>query len=104
MAGRTAFFHGAGGVQRDGRPYPYRGKGSGQAEYRLTEKQEKERSGSRSLFVVKEIKAGEKLTPDNVRSIRPHHGLHTMYYEEILGKTAACDIAPGTPLAWEMIR
>lgn len=79
-------------------------KALGQAEYRLTEKQEKERSGSRSLFVVKEIKAGEKLTPDNVRSIRPHHGLHTMYYEEILGKTAACDIAPGTPLAWEMIR
>ena len=79
-------------------------KALGQAEYRLTEKQEKERSGSRSRFVVKEIKAGEKLTPDNVRSIRPHHGLHTMYYEEILGKTAACDIAPGTPLAWEMIR
>lgn len=79
-------------------------KALGQAEYRLTEKQEKERSGSRSLFVVKEIKAGEKLTPDNVRSIRPHHGLHTMYYEEILGKTAACDIAPGTPLAWEMLR
>lgn len=76
----------------------------GQAQYRLTEKQEKERSGSRSLFVVKDIKAGEKLTPDNVRSIRPHHGLHTMYYEEVIGKTAVCDIAPGTPLAWEMLR
>lgn len=76
----------------------------GQSEYRLTEKQEKEHSGSRSLFVVKKIGAGEKLTPDNVRSIRPHHGLHTMYYEEVLGRTAACDIEPGTPLAWEMLR
>lgn len=79
-------------------------KALGVAEYRLTEKQEQERHGSRSLFVVKDIKAGEKLTPDNVRSIRPHDGLHTMYYEEVLGKTAACDAEKGTPLSWEMIR
>lgn len=77
-------------------------KAIGVSEYGLTEKQEKERSGSRSLFVVKDIKAGEKLTPENVRSIRPGHGLHTMYYEEVLGKTAVRDIAMGTPLAWEM--
>lgn len=79
-------------------------KALGVAEYRLTDKQEQERHGSRSLFVVKDIKAGEKLTPDNVRSIRPHDGLHTMYYEEVLGKTAACDAEKGTPLSWEMIR
>lgn len=79
-------------------------KALGVSEYRLTEKQERERHGSRSLFVVKDIKAGEKLTSDNVRSIRPHDGLHTMYYEEILGKTASCDIEMGTPLSWEMIR
>lgn len=77
-------------------------KAVGVSEYGLTEKQEKERSGSRSLFVVKDIKAGEKLTPENVRSIRPGYGLHTMYYEEVLGKTAVRDIAMGTPLAWEM--
>ena len=79
-------------------------KALGVSEYRLTEKQERERHGSRSLFVVKDIKAGEKLTSDNVRSIRPHDGLHTMYYEEILGKTASCDVEMGTPLSWEMIR
>ena len=79
-------------------------KALGQAKYELTEKQEKERSGSRSLFVVKDIKAGEKITPENVRSIRPNAGLHTMYYEEVLGKTAVCDIAMGTPLSWELIR
>lgn len=79
-------------------------KALGTPEYKLTEKQEKERRGSRSLFVVKDIKAGEKLTPDNVRSIRPHNGLHTMYYDEVMGRTAACDIALGTPLAWELIR
>ena len=79
-------------------------KALGQAKYELTEKQEKERSGSRSLFVVKDIKAGEKITPENVRSIRPNAGLHTMYYEEVLGKTAVCDIAMGTPLSWKLIR
>ena len=77
-------------------------KAIGVSEYGLTEKQEKERSGSRSLFVVKDIKVGEKLTPENVRSIRPGYGLHTMYYEEILGKQALRDIERGTPLAWDM--
>ncbi len=78
-------------------------KAIGISEYGLTKKQEEERKGSRSLFVVKDIKAGEKLTPENVRSIRPGYGLHTMHYEEILGKTAVRDIAMGTPLAWELI-
>lgn len=77
-------------------------KALGVSAYGLTEKQEKERSGSRSLFVVKDIKAGEKLTPENVRSIRPGYGLHTMYYEEVLGKSALRDIDRGTPLAWGM--
>ncbi len=79
-------------------------KALGRSEYGLTEKQEKERSGSRSLFVVKDMKAGEIVTPDNVRSIRPGAGLHTMYYEEVMGKRAARDIAMGTPLAWELLR
>ncbi len=79
-------------------------KALGSSSYALTEKQEKERSGSRSLFVVKDIRAGEKLTPENIRSIRPGYGLHTMYYEEVLGKTARRDIARGTPLTWGMFR
>ncbi len=78
-------------------------KALGRAEYKLTKVQEQEHKGSRSLFAVKDIKAGDLLTPDNVRSIRPHAGLHTMYYEEVLGKRAVCDISPGTPLAWEYI-
>jgi N-acetylneuraminate synthase/pseudaminic acid synthase len=78
-------------------------KALGQSEYELTEKQKKEHDGSRSLFVVKDVKAGEKITPDNVRSIRPAAGLHTMYYDEVLGKTAVCDIEKGTPLSWDML-
>ncbi len=58
----------------------------------------------RSLFVVKDIKAGELFTEDNVRSIRPGHGLHPRYLKEVLGRTASLDIERGTPLDWSMIR
>jgi pseudaminic acid synthase len=57
----------------------------------------------RSLFIVKDIKTGEKFTKENIRSIRPSNGLHTKYYEEILGKTAREDILFGTPLRWSLI-
>lgn len=57
----------------------------------------------RSIFVVKDIKAGEKLTPENIRVIRPSNGLKPKYYEEVLGRTAKCDIAFGTPLSWDVI-
>ncbi|MGA9245931.1 MAG: pseudaminic acid synthase [Silvibacterium sp.] len=57
----------------------------------------------RSLFVVREIKQGEAFTTENVRSVRPSHGLHTRYLKEILGSLAATDIAAGTPLSWNLI-
>lgn len=76
----------------------------GSSEYHLTPEQISERDGSRSLFVVKDMKAGEAFTPDNCRSIRPGVGLHTKYYEDVLGKTAAADIKKGTPLSWELVK
>ncbi len=76
----------------------------GSYEYGLSDKQAAERRLSRSLFVVKDIKAGEKLTPENVRSIRPGNGMHTKHYEEVIGMTAINDIEKGTPLSWELIK
>ena len=64
---------------------------------------EKNRAFARSLFVVKDIKKGEKLTPENVRSIRPGYGLHPRCYDEIIGKTAINDLEFGTPLKMEDI-
>lgn len=57
----------------------------------------------RSLFVVRNIKAGEKFSRDNLRSIRPSYGLHTRNFENILGQHATKDIQHGTPLAWDMV-
>lgn len=57
----------------------------------------------RSLFVVQDMKKGEKFSRENIRSIRPADGLHTKFYEEILGKSAIKNIERGTPLAWDLI-
>ena len=58
---------------------------------------------ARSLYAVKDIKCGEKFTPENIRSIRPSDGLPPKEYYNILGKTAKCDLKFGTPLKLEYI-
>ena len=78
-------------------------KALGTVNYDLTEKTKKSREFSRSLFAVEDIKTGESLTEENVRSIRPGFGLHPRYIEQIIGKKARTDIKRGTPLYWELI-
>jgi pseudaminic acid synthase len=58
----------------------------------------------RSLFIVKDIKQGELFTDENIKSIRPGYGLHTRYYDQIIGKNATCEIKKGTPVNWLMIK
>ena len=57
----------------------------------------------RSLYVVNDMRSGEKFTRVNLRSIRPGLGLSPKHLDEILGKCAACDIARGTPLSYSMV-
>lgn len=57
----------------------------------------------RSLFVVSAVKAGERFTPENIRSIRPSAGLSPRYLRDVLGKTATRDIGAGEPLDWDMV-
>ena len=57
----------------------------------------------RSLFVVRDIEAGQTLTPDDVRSIRPAGGLHPRHLTEVMGRIAGKTVAAGTPLAWDML-
>jgi pseudaminic acid synthase len=68
----------------------------GVVDYALTEKQGKGRNFSRSLYVVKDVNAGEIITEDNVRSIRPGFGLHPKYLPVILGKKALVNIEKGS--------
>lgn len=75
----------------------------GKVTYQLSEKEEKNVVFRKSLFAVKDIKQGETLTEENIRSIRPGYGLPPMHYKEILGKEASRFIKRGTPLAMEMI-
>jgi len=70
-------------------------KAVGKVTYELTEKQIKGRDFSRSLYVVKDIKKGEVITEENVRSIRPGFGLHPKYLPEVLGKKAISDLEKG---------
>ena len=79
-------------------------KALGKVSYELTEKMKKSRELSRSLFVVKEIKAGEFFTEENIRSIRPGYGIHPKYLNEIIGKKSKKYIKKGTPLRWDLIK
>jgi N-acetylneuraminate synthase len=57
----------------------------------------------RSLYVVADVKAGEPVTRENIRSIRPAGGLPTDEIEKVLGRSFATDVERGTPLTWDLI-
>ena len=76
----------------------------GAVSYELTEKQKKGRDFSRSLYVAEDIKAGESLTENNIRSIRPGFGMHPKFYKEMLGKVVIKDIEKGDPLTSDSIK
>jgi pseudaminic acid synthase len=78
-------------------------KAIGRVSYDIIGKQEESRIFRRSIFVVKSVKKGDEFTLDNVRSIRPAHGLPVKYLHYVVGKKASCDIEMGTPLDWRHI-
>ena len=78
-------------------------KALGEVRYEIGRQEAKSLVFRRSLFAVKDIRAGEELTEENVRSIRPGHGMHPRHLRDILGRRAAQDIQRGTPLDWKLI-
>jgi len=79
-------------------------KALGEVHFGCSEKEASSRVFRRSLFVVQDVRSGAAFTSDNVRSIRPGHGLHTRHLPEILGRRAARDIERGTPLSWDLVK
>jgi pseudaminic acid synthase len=75
----------------------------GKIDYEMTEKKKKSRQFSRSLFIVKDVKAGEKINRENVRSIRPGFGIHPKYLSEIIGNKFNSDFKKGTPMSLDFI-
>jgi N-acetylneuraminate synthase len=57
----------------------------------------------RSLYVAQDMKAGDRFTPENLRAIRPGHGLSPRYYELLLGRSVGRDVKRGTAVTWELV-
>ncbi|WP_420549093.1 pseudaminic acid synthase [Curvivirga sp.] len=76
----------------------------GQAKLEPTKKEQVGLKFRRSLYVVKDAKAGDIITPEHIRSIRPAQGLHTRYYESVIGQRFIKDIVSGTPLDLTMFK
>jgi len=78
-------------------------KSLGEIHFGLTDSERSSRAFRRSLFVVQAVQKGDTFSAENVRSIRPGHGLHTRHLPQIVGKRASRDIERGTPLSWDLV-
>lgn len=76
----------------------------GSISYGATDAEKKSIVFRRSLYVVEDLKAGDVLTTENVRAIRPGLGLATKYLDIVLGSTINQDIRRGTALSWDLLR
>jgi pseudaminic acid synthase len=70
-------------------------KAVGISDYKLTPKQEAGKVFSRSLYISRDLKAGETVAKEHLRSVRPGYSLHPKYYSEIIGKRALKDFTVG---------
>ncbi len=75
----------------------------GEVTYGLDESIKSSRQFARSLYVAEEIKKGDFITEQNVRSVRPGNGLHPKYLQECLGKKSNRDLEVGTPFSLEFL-
>jgi len=73
----------------------------GKITYGPTKKEKNSLKFRRSIYVSKDIKAGEKFTKDNIKIVRPGYGLEPKHYETILGNVANKSLAKGTPLKYQ---
>lgn len=75
----------------------------GTVDYTLTEKMKMSRTACRSLYVAEDVKAGDPVTEQNVRSVRPGYGLHPRYLPEVIGKRFVKDCGKGDRLSLDMV-
>ncbi len=75
----------------------------GKVELNMNDKKRRSREFSRSLFVAKDLKTGDILNAQNVRSVRPGYGMHPRFLESLFGKRINRDVDAGTPLTDDLI-
>lgn len=75
----------------------------GKISYGPTEIEKKSLAFRRSLYIVKDMRQGEVLSPDNLRAIRPGYGLPPKFLAELLGKKVKIDVTRGTPASWDLL-
>lgn len=75
----------------------------GQVSYGCTAAEKNSLQFRRSLYISKDAKAGESLTPENVRAVRPGFGLPTKFYDQVLKRRLSRDAKAGTPVSWEIL-
>jgi N-acetylneuraminate synthase len=75
----------------------------GHIQYGPTEAEKPSLEHRRSLYIGEDMKAGEVLTSENLRNVRPGLGLPTKYFDIVIGKTIKLDVKKGTPLSWELL-
>lgn len=75
----------------------------GQVSYGPTEAEKKSTQYRRSLYIVRDMKDGEELTPENLRIIRPGMGLEPKFYDVLLGRKVNQDLKKGTAVTWSII-
>ena len=75
----------------------------GRVDYSRKQSEEGNAQFRRSLYVVTDVKAGDPVTPDNVRSVRPGFGLPPRHYDEIMGRRFAIDVEKATPVSWDLL-
>lgn len=75
----------------------------GKINYRLSEKMLKVREFCRSLFISTDVKKGDTVTINNVRSVRPGHGMHPKYLSRVIGSRFSDDFSKGTPLSFSKL-
>ena len=73
-------------------------KAVGEVAYLVSEEEKSNYAVRKSIFVSKDIKAGEILTTENIRVVRPGYGMSPKFYEEVLGRKALRDLSFGEPL------
>lgn len=75
----------------------------GAVHYGCTEKEIGSRIHRRSLYIAKDMRAGDMFTTENLRSVRPGLGLAPKYLPQFLGRKIKQDVTMGTPLSWDML-